>query len=71
MEIYDIDVLHLRQDVNLLLDVLARDAATRRFQSFLFDEFRGIFGPGRLLNHAVDVGKLAAVKQDKLKVEKA
>ena len=60
VQVDDVDVLHLGQDVDLLLDVFARDAASRRLQPLLLDELGGVLGPGRLLDHPVNVGELAA-----------
>lgn len=60
MQVNDVGVFHLRQDVDLLLDVFPGHASSGGLQSFLLDVFGGIFVPGSLFYHPVHRGKLAA-----------
>ena len=48
--------------MDLLLYVLARDAATRRLESLLLDELCGVLGSSPFLDHPVDVGELTPVE---------
>ena len=61
VEVDDVGVLHLGEDVDLLLDVLPGDAAPGALQPLLLDELGRVLALRRLLYDAVDGGELAAV----------
>ena len=60
VEVDDVLVFHLGQDVDLFLDVLSGDAASRRHQPLLLDELGRILGARALLDDAVHCRELAA-----------
>ena len=60
VEVDDVLVFHLGQDVDLFLDVLSGDAASRRHQPLLLDELGRILGARALLDDAVHGRELAA-----------
>ena len=61
VQVDDVAVLHLGQDVDLLLDVLPCHAAPGALQPLLLDELGRVLALRRLLYDAVDGGELAAV----------
>ena len=63
VEVDDVLVFHLGQDVDLLLDVLSGDAASRRHQPFLLDKLGRILGARALLDDAVHRRELAAERE--------
>ena len=65
VEVDDVDVLHLGQYVNLLLDVDPGHASPGRLQPLLLDELGRILGPRGLLNDAMNDGELAAKNAEK------
>ena len=67
VQVDDVDVFHLGQDVDLLLDVFPGDAASGSLQPLLLDELGGVLGSRRLLDHPVHVGELAP-ETEKLKL---
>ena len=62
VEVDNVLVFHLGQDVDLFLDVLSGDAASRRHQPLLLDELGRILGARALLDDAVHCRELAAEK---------
>lgn len=65
VQVDDVGVLHLCEDVDLLLDVFPGHSSPRREQTFLLDEFGRILRLGILLNHTVNHSKLATEKNEK------
>ena len=63
VEVDDVLVFHLGQDVDLFLDVLSGDAASRRHQTLLLDELGRILGARALLDDAVYGRELAAERE--------
>ena len=61
VQVDDVGVLHLGQDVDLLLDVLSGHAPPGREQPLLLDELGCILRLRVLLHYAMNHGKLATV----------
>ena len=59
MQVDDVVVLHLGEDVDLLLDVSHGDAAAAGLHPLLLDVLGGVLGPGALLYHPVHHRELA------------
>ena len=60
MEVDYVIVLHLCQNVDLLLNVLHGHAPPRCLHPLLLDVLCCVLCPGGLFNHAVDDGKFSA-----------
>ena len=59
VQVDDVVVLHLGQDVDLLLDVPHGDAAAAGLHPLLLDVLGGVLCPGALLYHSVHHSELA------------
>ena len=66
MQVDDVGVFHLRQDVDLFLDVFPGHSSSGGLQTLLLDVLGRILVPGRLLDDTVDVGELSAEKEKDL-----
>ena len=62
VQINDIGMFHLRQDMNLFLDIFASNASPRGLQSLLLDELGRIFMTRMPFQNAVNRGELTAEK---------
>ena len=62
VQINDIGMFHLRQDMNLFLDIFASNASPRSLQSLLLDELGRIFMTRMPFQNAVNRGELTAEK---------